>query len=115
MNRPLLAFLLTAPLYASVTCMQADNATGNGTWTLSGANNTVGTCAGGTRPIHYLISNDGEDPATLDRLVQAVFNDAWLGDKILYKAGQTFIHGYSGGPRITRRPGTGKLIVTTSE
>ena len=115
MNRSLLAFLLAAPMYASVTCMQADDVTRNGTWKLSGANSTAGTCVGGTRPYHYVISNDGEDPATLDRMVQAVFNDAWLGDKILYKAGQTFIHGYAGGPHITRRPGTGKLIVTTTE
>ena len=115
LNNSAVVLLLAAPIYGGVACMQADNVTPNGTWTLSGINNARGSCVGATRPVHYIISNDGEDTTLFDRVAQAVFNDAWLGDTILYKAGQTFTHGYAGGPRITRRPGTGKLVVTTTE
>ena len=121
--RYLITSLLSASLFAGVTCKHPD---GSGAVAFVVDSAGRGTCGSGfTRPtpVWYYIdaisygfgSTLDTATAAFDKDVQAVFNDAHLGDKVLYTAGQEFIHGCGGGPRITRRPGTGTLEVTTTE
>ena len=45
---------------------------------------------------------------------QAAYNDAWLGDRIVYTAGAEYV-AVEGIDISKRRNGTGKLLITTTE
>jgi hypothetical protein len=142
--RALTIFLISAALAsAGVKCRNVGNTADNGAgWNVVLGRGNCG--AGVTRPVWYVVNAtsyafppDTTAPgysalmdaatAAFDNDIQAVFNDARLGDKVLYTASQEFVHGFGGGPRITRRLQTdgtpcpngatncGTLEITTTE
>jgi hypothetical protein len=120
--RQLAVFLITASItFATVTCTHPDGtANGSTTWGPADAAGRATCGTGFTRPVYYVIESTSYgsgitfNSTLFDKDMQAVFNDAQLGDKVLYTAGQEFIHGIHGGPRITFRQGTGTLEITTT-
>jgi hypothetical protein len=104
--------------FAGVTCKNASG-DANGTWrTATSWDGTRRlTCDGATRPVHYIVANNGEADTAMVSLNKAIFADSWLGDRIEYTAGQTFDLSDAAGfaTRIKRRPGVGTLMVTSTE
>src|SRR3954454_19222908 len=106
---------------AAVTCKKPDGTANGAGWHLAQDGfGYRGDCGPGVvRPVWYVFDTTGYSPTdttAFDRDHQAVWNDAWLGDKVLYTAGQEFVAGDSRGPRITKRHnGSGTLEATTTK
>ena len=76
-------FAIAALAHAGVQCRN-DIGAANGTWTTSTAWDGTSrlTCVGAERPVHYILTNDGESIAAMRTLVQAVADDAWRGGEL---------------------------------
>ena len=113
----LIFMALPLACHAGVSCQTAWG-DANGSWASAVAwdgNNRL-TCNGANRPVQYVLTRGGLSNGASQAEIQAVFNDAWLGDKILFTAGDSFnivLDTY--GTWISNRPGTGTLEITTTE